>query len=131
MAGARHVTPGPVFHSALPSPGQACVLGQPQSSVHRVAARTSGPTASPLAALEMMVVLRQKPLDNNLVLRFPASGPAHRRLPGRDVDDDLFLVRSFQGLWLLTAHSVQLGWFWGSGLVFWSIKYVFSGNEVN
>lgn len=31
--------------------------------------------------------------------------------PQKDVDDDLFSIRSFQGMWLLRVRSGKLGWF--------------------
>lgn len=103
---------------SLPQAGRVSWVSP--SSAHQ----SSGPTASPLAALETVVVL-----DNSLVLTFLVCTRhcPHRPRAWRDVDDDLFCGCSLQDLWVLTAHSEQLGWFLGFGFVFWSIKYVFCG----
>ena len=91
------MSPGPVFRHKLPSLGQERVLGRPLSffpAPERLPARTNGPMASPLAALEKVVVLKRKASEQKPSTQVTGvceslphppphpSGLAPRRLPG-------------------------------------------------
>lgn len=116
LSQARSVSPG--------SPGLPCA---------RVTVLMEGPMAWPLAALGKGDWLLRKPGTQVAgVSHCPA--PARR---GRCWDVGLnrglgsLLVYALRDLCFLTAHSVRPGWLGVFGFGFPSIKYGFSGNEVD